>query len=202
MPAVCCDAANKDIYAPMRVLRDDFLAFCEQRGVLVPWAALSENWRSASFNQLLQFVMPEANDLAPINTWRMYRGQRTRARFLHGIQLAGDYYADPEGELISKHAHANNLSCSGSLQYPARVNSSLHATWYLLLRCMSPASLCVSAVVAFVLCYTCTHQRSALLFRTTCMPLECSVVFKAPSHSFPCSCSARSSTGAGHEGLA
>lgn len=85
--AVRCEPDNKDIFAPVSVLRKDFLAFCEPRGLTL--AAGTETAQTRTFVQLLESVKPELRGCVVVGNMR-FRGQSANGSYRLGIQLAPD----------------------------------------------------------------------------------------------------------------
>lgn len=89
---VCHKPENKHLFAPLRVLCNDFQAYCADHGVSVPWALYQQRTRSIKFRSLVEEVFPEAKIA---NCSRKYRGQDIdKVNFWFGVQLAGDSAAN------------------------------------------------------------------------------------------------------------
>lgn len=82
-----CEPGNKDIFAPVADLRDDFLAFSSEHGVPVSWAAHRDRgYRSRMFRRLLMHVKPGA-DLPTAYLSRSYLGKTGTARVCYGMEV-------------------------------------------------------------------------------------------------------------------
>lgn len=118
---VVCNPQCTDLYTPVSLLQSDFLTFCRNQRVRVPFAHAPSHEASRRFNALISQAMPAMPPVTKI-VKQLYGGEMMYARFRHGIVLLSNSAANATG------GPSSDVKSSASKKGKCKIKSEHHST--------------------------------------------------------------------------